>query len=130
MTAQTFTWPVRARTVAYIQLGDLLGMLFHRQASAFAACDFCRSANRQNATRCHVCGSGLPLHDEDDRREITEPQRSAPRSLINVLLLVLLATLLLCTGFAGWQFVRSNAWIPAGARCLHLCATELTCAGA
>jgi len=112
-TAQTFTWPVRARAVAYIQLGDFLEILLHRQASVFAACDFCRSANHKRATRCHVCGSALPIPDDDDRRETFAPRRSDARSLVNVSILVLVPTLLLCAGFAGWQLIRSNAWIPA-----------------
>lgn len=113
MTAQTFTWPVRAGAVAYIQLGDLLEMLFHNRASAFVACDFCLSANHKCATRCHVCGSVLPAPDDEDRRETSAPRRSDARSLVNVLLLVLVPTLLLCGGFVAWQLVRSDAWIPA-----------------
>lgn len=116
-TAQPFTWPVKARAVAYIQVGDLVEMLFHNKASAFAACEFCRTANHKCAARCRICGSMLPERGDEDRRDPVMPSArdtslmSEARSLANALLLVLVPALLLFGGLAGWQLLHSNAWI-------------------
>jgi len=117
-TAQTFTWSVQGRAVAYIQACDLVKMLFHNKASAFAACEFCRTANQKCAARCRICGSVLPERGDEDRKDPVVPSGrdtslvSEARSLAKALLLVLVPALLLFGGLAGWQLLHSNAWIP------------------
>jgi hypothetical protein len=116
---QTFTWPVRPHAVAYIQVDDFVELLFHDKASAFAACEFCRTVNYKGAARCRVCRGNLPARGEDDRREPGEqgPRNTATlsdlRLLANALLPVLLPPLLLFGAFGAWYQLRSQS--PASA---------------
>ena len=111
-TPQTFTWPVKTRAVAFIQVGDVVEVFLQNRASAFAACEFCRSANHRFAGRCRICGGALPVLGDEERSERVPPRTwdvaiiSDTRALVNALFLALMLALLLFGGFELWHLLR------------------------
>lgn len=115
---ESFTWPVRRRAVAYVQVGDYLEMLLHRKSSAFSACEFCQTVNHSAAGRCRTCGGTLPAISDDAPSEANEPPPRArstgsleARSLRNALLMVLLPPLFLFAAFVAWYQLRAQTQI-------------------
>lgn len=116
---ETFSWPARPRAIAFVQLGDLVEMVFRSKQVHFAACEFCQTVNHDSDPRCRTCGGLLPPRDVRDTEAAAdsialEPLRfvrpgSAPTPLRNVLKLAILPPLLLFAAFALWHAARTPA---------------------
>lgn len=109
-------WPAAPDTsVAYVEISDYFGMIFHRGVAA-SSCPSCHTVNRGRVTRCHACGEAMPSA-VDEQIEASLPRGANgkadlllthSRPLRNVLLLVLAPAVLLSSGFVGWQMSRAR----------------------
>lgn len=110
-------WPAaQEASVAYVQISDYFGMIFHRGVAA-SSCPSCHTVNRGRVTRCRACGEAMPSA-VDEQIEASLPQGaygkanlflSNSRPLRNVLLLVLAPALLLSSVFVVWQMSRAGS---------------------
>jgi hypothetical protein len=117
MTTQSAVsaWPAAPEaSVAYVEISDYFGMIFHRDVTA-ASCPSCHTVNRGRVTRCRACGEAMPSA-VDEQIEAPLPRGanskadlflSNSRPLRNVLLLVLAPAVLLSSAFVGWQMSRA-----------------------
>ncbi len=113
-------WPAAPEapeaSVAYVQISDYFGMIFHRGVAA-SSCPSCHTVNRGRVTRCRACGEAMPSA-ADEQIEASPPRStngkadlffSSSRPLRNVLLLVLAPALLLSSVFVVWQLSRAGS---------------------
>jgi hypothetical protein len=54
------SYPVAPAPVAFGRLNLFLGLLWKRDASSLAMCDFCHTLNHGNSSRCEACAGKLP----------------------------------------------------------------------
>jgi hypothetical protein len=108
-------WPaVPDASVAYVEISDYLGMIFHRSVAA-ASCPSCHTVNRGRVTRCRACGEAMPSAVDEQieaplpRDTVGKADFSTSRPLPNVLLLVLTPALLLSAAFGVWQMSRAGS---------------------
>jgi len=112
------TWPARTRSIAYVQVGDLVEMWVRRKQAGFAACEFCQTVIHLSDGRCHICGGAVPARDEPEpgatalAAQARAARPSSTTSLGNVMRLAILPPLLLFAVFAAWYQLRAPAAVP------------------